>query len=809
MSFTFNWPRFSDQFHYDAIQMLNTALNKGNKPPIIADKIEVVELEMGTQPPELEIRDIGDLTVDQFRGIFRMTYSGDAHLVLKTKVQANPLNHKQPDIHLMGGSRGMLAAKHPLVVPMLLRLSHFKLSSYVVLVVSKQKGITLVFKTDPLQNVDINSTFDSIAVIQNFIQREIEGQLRQMFREDLPGIIHRLSQQWVKAKVEAPYLNKRPPPAPSTRRNLDTMSTSDVFPHRPVAASDMGVRPQLHRKTSQSSLGSRGPRPASASGASIAGSGQPKSLALPLTPAHEPSTSSHPDLENFDPTYGLRPEGLPTKSVFRGFSSLFTPNKGLADLTEELEDEESSEMGEYEDEYNSFDMVDWDDSRSSPPASVFQDRDRDAQSSTEYETIPAVGGGTITRPRIYHSQSAIQTVSLSKSLSSLPSRSYSQTTLNMGLYRSGMVTPASNPYFPDYPPMSAGAGPSKLNPNFNGTAPASLSGIPHHAPPPRSAFHMGGFNAPGRPRTPDSFESQPSRSSSGPARTLSTDLTDHASYEDPSAISSSASNAAADSATATSHIYMRRPPSERRMSVTSNTTTTSTNNNNHHNHDISLLSTSPSNVHYYDQQRQGPPKIVLRPTLNNSIHQLSTLSHSNHTLSPYTRDLSHFTVRSVPPRGVGVGVGPLGFGGPAMGEKAPVKAKRKRIYRLGGKKPEPSSRAGEAVPGDPDSNLKNSRQMGDGEHLHHRDFYHHHHHHHGASSPTPPSEFDVEDMDRYFPSSQDHLERHASGTTATGVSSSPSPRQQPPLRQKYPLGYRTMRQRPTGMRQPSSVYAPP
>ena len=49
MSFTFNWPRFSDQFHCDAIKMLNTALNKGNKPPIIAGKIEVVELEMGTQ----------------------------------------------------------------------------------------------------------------------------------------------------------------------------------------------------------------------------------------------------------------------------------------------------------------------------------------------------------------------------------------------------------------------------------------------------------------------------------------------------------------------------------------------------------------------------------------------------------------------------------------------------------------------------------------------------------------------------------------------------------------------------------------
>lgn len=39
------------------------------------------------QPPELEIRDIGELTVDQFRGIFRLTYTGDAHIVLRTKVQ--------------------------------------------------------------------------------------------------------------------------------------------------------------------------------------------------------------------------------------------------------------------------------------------------------------------------------------------------------------------------------------------------------------------------------------------------------------------------------------------------------------------------------------------------------------------------------------------------------------------------------------------------------------------------------------------------------------------------------------------------
>lgn len=58
MSFTFQWPRFSDQFHADAIKMLDSALNKGNKPPVIADRIEVVELEMGTQVCSKTVRKV-------------------------------------------------------------------------------------------------------------------------------------------------------------------------------------------------------------------------------------------------------------------------------------------------------------------------------------------------------------------------------------------------------------------------------------------------------------------------------------------------------------------------------------------------------------------------------------------------------------------------------------------------------------------------------------------------------------------------------------------------------------------------------
>ncbi|KAG6850195.1 hypothetical protein H0H93_016624 [Arthromyces matolae] len=641
--------------------MLNTALNKGNKPPIIADRIEVVELEMGTQPPELEIRDIGDLTVDQFRGIFRLTYSGDGHLVLKTKVQANPLNHKQPDIHLLGGSSGMLAAKQPLVVPMLLRLSNFKLNSYVVLVVSKQKGITLVFKTDPLQSVDINSTFDSIAVIQKFIQREIEGQLRQMFREDLPGIIHRLSQQWVKAKVEAPYLHKNPPPVTRQRDPLNIPS----FSHRSVPHSPLVDNISLPPRRTQSANGnfSFPRRPRSTSGYSARSSSKPKSpkSKLPILPV-EPVSDS--DLENFDPTYGLRPEGLPTKSAFRGFSSLFTANKGLAELAEEEEDDEDDE--DDIDGAASFDMVNWEHTvpNSGASTTVFEDAHESIVTESEYETIPAVGGGTVTRPRIYHSHSMIQPTSGQTNATASSSKRPSFG--SMALPRSGFTTPGLV--------SRHSSGPSFYFGNPSGF---------HTAPP------FG--TTPGRPVTPDSLETQPSRSSSGGGLTTSTPPTEQPSPEGTYRSS-------------THHpMYPRSPtlspsiiaPSSRRPSVSAGSNFDSLD-------DISP-STSPSHI----------PKIILRPQLNNTISQLSTLSHSNHTLSPYTRNLQHFTVRSVPPRSSAPsGLPPL--------DRQPLKAKRKRIFRLGSTKPSPV---------EPEAKAEQSFKFPGG---------------------NVAADFDMSDMDRYF-----------------------------------------------------------
>ncbi|KAF9969319.1 ERMES complex subunit [Actinomortierella ambigua] len=210
MAFRFQWPYFSQEFINEAKTMLTNALNKGNKPALIVDHITVKELDMGTVPPELEILEIGEVSMERFRGIFKLTYNGDAHVVLQTKVQANPMNVKKSD-NLSYTRRGILAADQPLVVPMLLRISDFKLRGIIVLVVDQIKGITLVFKNDPLESVLVSSTFDSITPIQRFLQSEIEKQLRNLFREDLPTAIHNLSQQFTKKPEDTP-LRSTPTP---------------------------------------------------------------------------------------------------------------------------------------------------------------------------------------------------------------------------------------------------------------------------------------------------------------------------------------------------------------------------------------------------------------------------------------------------------------------------------------------------------------------------------------------------------------------------------------------------------------------
>lgn len=196
MAFNFNWsPLTADaSFYQRARDLLTTALNKSPKPPIIVDDILVTEFNLGSVPPELEILEIGDLAEDRFRGIFKMTYSGDAFLTLKTRVQANPLNtylYSKPSFT----SPEPLAAASGLTIPLQITLSEIKLSAFIILVFSKQKGLTLVFRNDPLESLKVSSTFDSIQFVRDYLQRTIEGKLRNLMMDELPAIIHKLSLQ--------------------------------------------------------------------------------------------------------------------------------------------------------------------------------------------------------------------------------------------------------------------------------------------------------------------------------------------------------------------------------------------------------------------------------------------------------------------------------------------------------------------------------------------------------------------------------------------------------------------------------------
>ncbi|CAK7267242.1 ERMES complex subunit [Sporothrix epigloea] len=196
MAFNFNWsPLAADaSFYQRAREMLTTALNKSPKPPIIVDDIIVTEFNLGSVPPDLEILEIGDIAADRFRGIFKMCYAGDAFLTLKTRVQANPLNtylSSKPSFT----SPGPLAAASGLTIPLQITLSEIKLSAFIIVVFSKQKGLTLVFRNDPLESLMVSSTFDSIQFVREYLQRTIEGKLRDLMMDELPAIIHRLSLQ--------------------------------------------------------------------------------------------------------------------------------------------------------------------------------------------------------------------------------------------------------------------------------------------------------------------------------------------------------------------------------------------------------------------------------------------------------------------------------------------------------------------------------------------------------------------------------------------------------------------------------------
>lgn len=196
--FKLNWNSIEkESFSTYASELLEESLNSNTKPAIICDKIGIKELNFGTVAPNFQILEIGDLGIDKFRGIFSFKYYGDASITLNTKISANLLKNYSNSIG-NGDEFKFIKPKFILSdcdfdIPLNLKLSNFKLSSIIIIVFNKSKGLTLVFKNDPLENIDVNSTFDKISPIANFLQTKIENQITELFKEFLPNLLYKFS----------------------------------------------------------------------------------------------------------------------------------------------------------------------------------------------------------------------------------------------------------------------------------------------------------------------------------------------------------------------------------------------------------------------------------------------------------------------------------------------------------------------------------------------------------------------------------------------------------------------------------------
>ncbi|GAA5974532.1 hypothetical protein JCM11641_002078 [Rhodosporidiobolus odoratus] len=771
MSFNFEWPEFSPAFYDDARQMLAQALNKGQKPPIIADRIEVTELHMGTIPPELEILEIGDLSTDRFRGIFRLTYSGDAYIVLQTKVQANPLNVPRPSLDILGSPRILFAAA-PLIVPMTLRLSSLSLRAIIVLVVSRQKGITLVFKNDPLESVQVSSSFDGVDSVAGFIQTEIENQLREAFRSDLPGVIHRLSQKWLAGEVAS--AGKASGGLPDKAKvglakgfgegaKIETRTTWDAAPGGGEGSEEQGRGPAgrmrgrgrgLTRRMSGMSdagesveLGSQADSTWSAwgggrQGRNGGGGGSSGDAFSPTSsmhgfstnPATSPPTISHdmldsvPDsIENYDPTYGLRPDSIPHHAGFADYERRVkagTSKRGLGDVLE-VEEEEAEDddyyasprpqyVGDGSFEFEMIGLHDLVDDGTQYPLprtsfdSVDVEPDRDL---LQFEQIPAVGGGTVTRPRVFHTQSQMRMRTASTgSLSAHGSPSTATaksaggggsaaSTVRLGkslpfgrvmpldgrdaYFAAASMSGTSTPRFPfpkQYAPPPAYSTASSAGLVRNTSLP-NLSRYPST----HGGFHRSTHSAQFSSSTPSPdyggrsslFRSQTTSAYSSPPSSVQSPIRSPISPPPPDSPSCNKSDEGV------SLPFSRPSP-------------------------VDLLSRSPSsvlNTSFLDEEHMP---ITLNPTRNDSCAHLATLTSSNRTLSPFTRDHGGVRGRSSPHilgrggmgscassmGGVGVAVHPGGTGSASASgtstpqpQPQPIKAIRKRLHRLGSAKP--------------------------------------------------------------------------------------------------------------------------
>jgi hypothetical protein len=132
----------------------------------------------------------------------------------------------------------IVAADAPLIVPLELRISDFKIRGIFVLIVSLVRGVTISFKNDPLESVTVSSTFDNVPSVRRHLQREIEQRLSNLFREELPLLVHHLSLSAIRSlaeRIPPPFRSAAPPPGFFRHRRAASVAATPSRTGSPVS----------------------------------------------------------------------------------------------------------------------------------------------------------------------------------------------------------------------------------------------------------------------------------------------------------------------------------------------------------------------------------------------------------------------------------------------------------------------------------------------------------------------------------------------------------------------------------------------
>ena len=220
MSFKIDWC-FSERTTLFIKEKIYSLLNESDqKPDEIFGDISIEHLSFGRQPPTVALTEVESISDDLIVIQASAAYNGDFEITLKTKAQINPLyatnvESEDEDEEEEGNeemsesllrSEAMSTENRPFVVPVSLSLSHLEFNGNFRLSIDIQNRVVDFEWIPPADSIDdaaepsfcikVSSTFDDASVVKNYLQSLIEDKIKSFLTEDLPLLVHDLSESY-------------------------------------------------------------------------------------------------------------------------------------------------------------------------------------------------------------------------------------------------------------------------------------------------------------------------------------------------------------------------------------------------------------------------------------------------------------------------------------------------------------------------------------------------------------------------------------------------------------------------------------